>query len=389
MGHTARRYRPDATLLETLGKPGGITRAELQRTAVSLALRSLYARYGYVQYRMSRFEEYELYVSNKDFLISSDVITFTDTNGRLMALKPDVTLSIVRASRFGPGQVQKVYYDENVYRISKSSRGFREIRQVGAGVPRRGGRLRHRRGAAAGGAEPASASLAESALCVSHLGLVGAMLDALGLPGRGARRALRCIGEKNLHELGPSAGKRRGRADAERLKALRLLCGAPEEVLPELERLGCERGAVEQLRRLTAMLRAGGVTDGLILDLSVLGDMRYYNGVAFRGFVRGVSASVLSGGQYDRLLGRMGKKGRAIGFACYLDQLERLDPGERRADVDTVLLYDEHDAPERVAAAVRSLVGEGLSVSAQKAVPEKGVYGRVVRLSESGVDAHA
>ena len=83
---------------------------------ISLALRSLYARYGYVQYRMSRFEEYELYVSNKDFLISSDVITFTDTNGRLMALKPDVTLSIVRGARFEPGTVQKLYYDEAVYR---------------------------------------------------------------------------------------------------------------------------------------------------------------------------------------------------------------------------------------------------------------------------------
>ena len=55
------------------------------------------------------------------------------------------------------------------------------------------------------------------------------------------------------------------------------------------------------------------------------------------------------------------------------------------AGKDILLEY----APERVAAAVRSLVGEGLSVSAQKAVPEKGVFGRVVRLSESGVDAHA
>ena len=98
---------------------------------ITFALRSLYARFGYVQYKMSKFEEYELYMNNKDFLISSDIISFTDTNGRLMALKPDVTLSIVRASRPGPGLVQKVYYDENVYRISKSSRSFREIRQVG------------------------------------------------------------------------------------------------------------------------------------------------------------------------------------------------------------------------------------------------------------------
>ena len=45
---------------------------------------------------MSRFEEYDLYVANKDFLISDEVITFTDRSGRLLAMKPDVTLSIIK-----------------------------------------------------------------------------------------------------------------------------------------------------------------------------------------------------------------------------------------------------------------------------------------------------
>lgn len=49
------------------------------------ALRRLYQNYGYVQYKMSRFEEYDLYVRNKDFLVSDEVITFTDHSGRLLA----------------------------------------------------------------------------------------------------------------------------------------------------------------------------------------------------------------------------------------------------------------------------------------------------------------
>ena len=62
------------------------------------ALRSLYEKYGYSQFKMSKFEEYDLYVRNKDFLVSDNIITFTDTNGKLMALKPDVTLSIIKNS---------------------------------------------------------------------------------------------------------------------------------------------------------------------------------------------------------------------------------------------------------------------------------------------------
>ena len=97
---------------------------------VALRLRDLYRTYGYHQYKMSKFEEYDLYARNKDFLVSDNVITFTDTNGKLMALKPDVTLSIVKNTKDEEG-LHQVYYDENVYRISGSSRAYREIMQTG------------------------------------------------------------------------------------------------------------------------------------------------------------------------------------------------------------------------------------------------------------------
>ena len=47
----------------------------------TLRLRALYSENGYTPYRMSKFEEYDLYAGNKDFLVSDNVITFTDTDG--------------------------------------------------------------------------------------------------------------------------------------------------------------------------------------------------------------------------------------------------------------------------------------------------------------------
>ena len=102
----------------------------LPTEAFSSALRSLYSRYGYSRYKMNKFEEYDLYAKNKDFLISDSVITFTDMDGKLMALKPDVTLSIVKNTRDEPG-IRKLYYNENVYRVSKGTHSFKEIMQVG------------------------------------------------------------------------------------------------------------------------------------------------------------------------------------------------------------------------------------------------------------------
>ena len=152
-------------------------------------------------------------------------------------------------------------------------------------------------------------------------------MDLAQLHGDARRDALRCMGEKNVHELRAVldlAGVKQ--PDAERIARLTLCTAAPSEASDALGAIGCPEAAPEEAKRFAAALppEAQGHVS---LDFSILGDMRYYNSLAFQGYVRGVPSSVLSGGVYDRLLRRMGKPGRAIGFACYLDKLERLEVG--------------------------------------------------------------
>ena len=89
-------------------------------------LRALYEQAGYRKYRASRFEEYALYQEYQRFLPDAQVITFTDLDGKLRAIKPDVTLSILKNGRSGPG-LQKVYYSENVYRPSATAGGLGRV----------------------------------------------------------------------------------------------------------------------------------------------------------------------------------------------------------------------------------------------------------------------
>ena len=84
----------------------------------SFALRALYEDAGCRKYHMGRFEEYGLYQENRSFLSSEQVITFTDLDGRLLALKPDVTLSIAKTAQPAKGETLRYYYHENVYRPS-------------------------------------------------------------------------------------------------------------------------------------------------------------------------------------------------------------------------------------------------------------------------------
>ena len=87
-------------------------------------LSELYRQYGFRKFRISKFEDYDLYVENKDFLHTGTVIAFRDADGSLKALKPDVTLSVMKNSR---GENEKLYYGENVYREKNGF--FRFVRE--------------------------------------------------------------------------------------------------------------------------------------------------------------------------------------------------------------------------------------------------------------------
>ncbi|MBR5279704.1 MAG: ATP phosphoribosyltransferase regulatory subunit, partial [Clostridia bacterium] len=246
---------------------------------ISLLLRALYEQYGYAQYKMSKFEEYDLYVSNKDFLISDSVITFTDTNGKLMALKPDMTLSIVKNTKDAPGTLSKVYYDENVYRVSKGTHSFKEIKQVGLEC--------------IGdldayslyevlmlAAESLQSISTECVLDISHLGILSGVLESLGVSESVQGDLLRCMGEKNPHELTAICKANAIKEeDIDLLKALVSLYGAPKEVLPKLATLleGKIDGAI--LDSFTAILEAfqGSPLQSMLrIDFSVVSDMHYY-----------------------------------------------------------------------------------------------------------------
>jgi ATP phosphoribosyltransferase regulatory subunit len=112
------------------------------------------------------------------------------------------------------------------------------------------------------------------------------------------------------------------------------------------------REAYEQLSGVCALLDVFGDTSKVYLDFSTVNDMNYYNGITFRGFVKGIPDGVLSGGRYDTLLHKMGKKSGAIGFAVYLDMLERLSVGSSEYDVDTVLLYSKDTDAKVLAKAI-------------------------------------
>lgn len=346
-------------------------------------LRSLYKKYGYMPFKMSKFEEYDLYVRNKDFLVSDSVITFNDTDGSLMALKPDVTFSIIKNTTDRKGSKSKVYYNENVYRISGSTHRFKEIMQ--SGLECIGDIDGYDIYEVVYLAAKSLESLSEKfVLDISHMGIVKAVLDRVTSDRDFERRLTKLIGQKNVHEakaeciafgLDPAA--------TEKITSFVGLHGKMSEVIEKLVPL-CDtpesREALDELRSLDALLRSTDLYDRIRLDFSVVNDMNYYNGIVFKGFLDGIPEGVLSGGRYDALMRRIGRSTGAIGFALYLDLLEGLERTVSGTDVDVLLLYGDSTTPGAIAEKAEELIASGLSVLAQKSIPDKLRYGKLVTL---------
>jgi ATP phosphoribosyltransferase regulatory subunit len=350
-------------------------------------LRSLYSKYGYKQYKMRKFEEYDLYVRNKDFLISDSVITFTDTNGKLMALKPDVTLSIVKNTKDSDGSVQKVYYDENVYRVSKGTHSYKEIKQ--AGLECIGDVDTYCVCEVLSLAVKSLMTISESCVVdVSDLAILFALYDYIGLSYETRKRMTSLISDKNTHEMKRLCEVMSVSAESTALlEELISYNGTPDEILPRLKAMAERIGAQAEFLEFESVVSAldEELQSKLRIDFSVVSDINYYNGIVFKGFIDKIPDSVLSGGRYDSLMQSMSRKSKAIGFAVYIDMLERFYIKEREFDYAAVLLYSENDSISTVKNAAQRLINEYGCVFTAKKLPEKATYGKLFELQNGEV----
>ena len=343
---------------------------------VTHALTDLYRSYGYGRYRMEKFEPYEVYSEHKNYLKSS-VITFPDSSGRLMALRPDVTMSVVRA--VAPDEELKVYYSENVFRQERDTQEYREIRQVGleyiggeTGYPEAETLLLAARSLACIGGP--------FALCISNMGLVASLLAGHAQDPEVTKRVLQAIRRHRPHTLKdlpvPDVVR-------EKLHMLVTLPGRAEDAVAALRRMddGELTAPIDELETVTGVLKEAGFGEQIRVDFSILNDTDYYNGISFAGYMDGVPKAVLSGGRYDSLLHRFGKPQGGIGFAVYLGELERRLRTRPETDADILLVCGQ--APvSGILEAVRKLTEEGHTVRACRQAPEGFRAGRVIRLEE-------
>lgn len=254
---------------------------------------------------------------------------FFDSQGDLLAMRPDVTLQIARmcATRLKdqPGPF-RFRYTQRVFRESETEMqaAARELTQMGI------------ENIGESGFE-ADAELV--GLLAEALGVCGLKSFTLGLATvevfrdllekSGASEALqdeivRAYHASNFVELDELLDSRSLLPEyAIALAALPKIRGgrsAIEQVRDLVEPLDCAQG-LDSFEQTYSLLEKRGLAANLLVDFSIMSSFEYYTGIVVEAYSPGLGAPIGSGGRYDTMLQAYGQDRSASGFAFYLDRV--------------------------------------------------------------------
>ena len=291
-----------------------------KKDLVLLDIRKMYDLYGYKRISLPSFEEYDLYNENKDF-IDRNILTVMSPNGKLLALRPDITLSVAKKiSKDQSLKYSKIYYQENTYNLTKYT-GYEEDEQLGIELI----------GKESVFLDFEIVDLAvksldiineKSLIVLSHAGFISSIFDNLNLEYEVKEEIFDCINKKNSHDI--------------------------KKILLEL-------------KQLNNLLLKFHKKSKIVFDFSVIKNLNYYNGIILQGYIEGFPNVILTGGRYDRLFEKFGVDTGAVGFAILTDSLKGYYKDEDKNDFEILIAYDDSNF-EKLVEFVNDFQEKGLRV---------------------------
>lgn len=303
---------------------------------------NIYERFGFKKIKLSKFEDYNLYNNNKDFLQTEHILTFMNLNGNLKSLRPDVTLSIVKkVLKDNEKETQKIYYIEDIYKIV--SKEYEEIPQVGVEII---GKLNNYSNLEiiSMAIESLKSINKNYILEISNIDFISAIFDEINLEENLKIEILNNIYLKNKHDLEKLLNKNVDGKYKKYILSFIELSGNYKDILKKLKSLIINKKmqkSYEELKSLSFVFELYNNFDKILLDFSIESQLGYYNGIIFKGYIKESNDIILSGGRYDKLLNKFNSNKNAIGFAIYMDKL--YEKNKTSDFIDILILYKSGD----------------------------------------------
>lgn len=301
-----------------------------------------------------------------------------DLDGRLLALRPDMTVPIARvaASRLG-GEAgpHRFRYRTEVFREHESLRGqARQFTQAGVELI----------GASGAGADAEvvallvealrAVGLPEFAVSLGTVAVLAAVVDSARMAPAWGAAVFGAAHDRNRVEMARLAGEPGVGADAARalVEVPRVTGGAEAIARCRTAAAGCGcDAALDELAETVSLLEAAGVADAVTIDFSVMRNFDYYTGIVFEASAPGLGVAIGAGGRYDNMLAAYDAPAPAAGFALGLERL-------------TIALVEQSVAP--VARGLDAVLGGTPAAALRAAGRLRSAGWRVALSGRSGIE---
>ena len=307
-------------------------------------------------YEMSGFRKVETpVIENYDLITAIDrsinqenLYKLTDNTGHLLALRPDNTTPIARiaATKLRNAELpQKLYYNQNIYRINTDYSGKRnEILQSGIELIGESG-LKADLLCIMTALEALKSLGLKCKLEIGHVGFFNALLKELDLDDEEAATVRNFVEMKNFVSLNMFDKNLQN----EKIRKLPLLYG-DNEVFEEAAELASgnrdANDALDYVKKVYDLLDSAGYAETIMVDMGIVHKFDYYTGIVFRGYIEGAGEPVLKGGRYDNLISAFGYDLPATGFAINVcavaDAIMKQRGGSNKENSKVIVHYDEN-----------------------------------------------
>lgn len=302
----------------------------IARRTVEQNIKARFLAHGFSEVVTPGLEFYDVFNSENHGFPEEAVYKLTDPKGRILAVKPDLTMPIARlvATRLkGHTPPFRLFYNQNVYTMSPALSGHSdEITQIGIEVIGSSSRRADLEVLALAVEALQSCGLSDFRLEIGHIGFFNLLIRELALTDDESEEIRRLIEAKNYPALNDRLDMLPNREAANALKQLPALFGG-EEVFARAAGLLQNAQLAETAAYLQSIYRdltRLGLGAYISLDLGLVNRNDYYTGIVFKGYVQGLGTVALSGGRYDSLLSDYGVDLPAIGFGIDVDAVSRV-----------------------------------------------------------------
>ncbi|MCA1634177.1 MAG: ATP phosphoribosyltransferase regulatory subunit [Acidobacteria bacterium] len=302
--------------------------ARLRRHVEDTAM-SVFDGWSYEEITTPSVDYYSLFEFGMGHREARRAFRFTDTDGRMLALMPDVTSSVARAASTllaRRARPLRLCYAGRVFRQQPPSHAQwrRESEQVGC----------EHIGSMQDVADVEALAIAVEVLkrlrldgrfsiTLNDVGVFNGVAEQLALDPDGRDQMRRLIDVRDAAELRRFLAPHTRDEEACSFARLVQLPGK-SEVLADATRLiknPRSAAALGRLGHLWGVVESLRLTDQFEVDLGDLSGLDYYTGLTFKIYVEGVGSRAGGGGRYDTLIANFGRSEPAVGFVLDLDAI--------------------------------------------------------------------